>query len=472
MRRIVDNRKFNRQYKSFYKPLWAGWRSFWPGFWHREEGASIVIVTLALVVLLGSAGLAVDGSNVYTQNQRMQVAADAAALGGARMLSKNSTHDEIDAEIHQLALANEADSVTWTYINNNRAVSVTASRTFPAYFARLYGHNDFTVSADADAQYEPVTAVDGLFPFTLDCDCVNGDDVVPVENGGATPTSAPTIPPTSTPVPTATDTPVPTLTPTNTPVPTSTLTPTPTRTSTSTATHTPTITPTSTKSPTPTMTPTATATVVTGPCTIAYTTSNDTGSSFKMDLTITNKGTATWSSWVLSFGYAGNQQLTSVTNGSGSQVGSLVLISHVGWNSVVPVNGSVPLSFQTSYSGANSIPTNFKVNNIACSGSGGGIAVGTATPTATATATATKTPLPTSTPTRPPATATPATMTATIGGNSYYTSYQDEEIPVVLTLQITDKKGKWRSTSYRFGASASWTCLDTSIISVTSAHTR
>ena len=42
-----------------------------------------------------------------------------------------------------------------------------------------------------------------------------------------------------------------------------------------------------------------------------------------MDLTITNKGTSTWSSWVLAFGFAGNQQVTSVTNGAPAKVDNL-----------------------------------------------------------------------------------------------------------------------------------------------------
>ena len=60
---------------------------------------------------------------------------------------------------------------------------VVASRTFDAYFARIYGHSTFTVTAEAEAQYEPVTGVDGLFPLTLDCDCVDEEDIIPVDDG-------------------------------------------------------------------------------------------------------------------------------------------------------------------------------------------------------------------------------------------------------------------------------------------------
>jgi Flp pilus assembly protein TadG len=201
----------------------------WPRFLHRtfshqEEGASVVLFVIVITVLLGFAGVALDGSNIYFQNQQMQIAADAAALGGARMLSQHAGFDEVDAEVHQLAYANDADSVTWATINNSRAVSVNVSRTFPAYFARIYGYASFTVKANADAQYEPVAAVDGLFPFTLDCDCATQGGVSVVPNGDDTATPAPSNPPDVL-VPTATPTSTPTNTPTPTPTATSTTVP-------------------------------------------------------------------------------------------------------------------------------------------------------------------------------------------------------------------------------------------------------
>jgi hypothetical protein len=183
-----------RQTTGLYRQLCSKWQAFW----RRDEGANMVFVAMAMLTLLGFAGVAVDGSNVYYQNQRVQIAADAAALAGARQLAASADHGVVDAEIHELAFANDADTVTWSYINNNRGVNVIASRTFPAYFARIYGHNNFTVSAKAEAQYEPVTGVDELFPLTLDCDCVNEEDIIPVGDSGGggsdplpTPTSIP-----------------------------------------------------------------------------------------------------------------------------------------------------------------------------------------------------------------------------------------------------------------------------------------
>lgn len=157
--------------------------------WQSEEGANLVLMAFVMTMLLGFAALAVDGSNVYYQTQRMQISADAAALGGARKLAADATHGEIDAEIRTLAIANHADDVTWNYINENRGVYVVARRAFPAYFARIYGSNVYTVTANSKAQYEPVVGVGGLFPFTIDCNC---DDTAEGGEGGGGETPVPT----------------------------------------------------------------------------------------------------------------------------------------------------------------------------------------------------------------------------------------------------------------------------------------
>lgn len=178
-----------------YKLLSSGLQKFW----QREDAADLVLMAFVMVGVLGLAGLAVDGSNIYYQTQRMQISADAAALGGARKLAASADEGEVDAEIRQLAFANDAENVTWTYINNERGVHVVTSRGIEAFFARIYGHSVFTVTAEAEAQYEPVTGVDGLFPLTLDCNCVDEEDIIPVDDeeggggggGSATATATP-----------------------------------------------------------------------------------------------------------------------------------------------------------------------------------------------------------------------------------------------------------------------------------------
>ena len=48
-----------------------------------ESGQALVLLALAFIILLGSAGLAIDAGMVYTERRRAQNAADAAAMAGA-----------------------------------------------------------------------------------------------------------------------------------------------------------------------------------------------------------------------------------------------------------------------------------------------------------------------------------------------------------------------------------------------------
>lgn len=175
----IDNRELTTDTShSIHTPLglrelllkWQSlWHKLWRDYTRREDGASVVIFSIVVVLLMGLGGLAVDASNIYLHNQRMQIAADAAAFGGTRMLARNATRGEIDAEIYQLAVANHADSATWTYINAKRGVRVLATRQLDAYFARIYGQESFTVNAQAGAQFELVTGTGNLMPFTVVC---------------------------------------------------------------------------------------------------------------------------------------------------------------------------------------------------------------------------------------------------------------------------------------------------------------
>jgi Flp pilus assembly protein TadG len=69
-----------------------------------RSGVTAALFALSLPVLLGSVGLAVDGSLMYVAQNRLQVAADAAALAGAQYL--NDGVDAAQAKAIDLATAN------------------------------------------------------------------------------------------------------------------------------------------------------------------------------------------------------------------------------------------------------------------------------------------------------------------------------------------------------------------------------
>jgi len=62
--------------------------STFSGFPDRERGAVLVIVVFAMVVLLGTAGLALDGAHTMISKTRVQNSVDAAALSSAKTLDE------------------------------------------------------------------------------------------------------------------------------------------------------------------------------------------------------------------------------------------------------------------------------------------------------------------------------------------------------------------------------------------------
>ncbi len=163
----------------------------------QEEGATLIYFALVLFVLLGMASIALDGSNAYAQRRRMQTAADAAALAGARMLALGNDTAAINAEIEDLAIANGVGDFVWSQSNNGRSVeanitgnlevnwaytpdgkgvTVDVANDYDTFFARILGYDILTATANSIAGYETIIATDNLLPIAINgCDCVNFD---------------------------------------------------------------------------------------------------------------------------------------------------------------------------------------------------------------------------------------------------------------------------------------------------------
>jgi endoglucanase len=99
---------------------------------------------------------------------------------------------------------------------------------------------------------------------------------------------------------------------------------------------------------------------------VAYVVSNDWGSGFTADVTITNTGNSTLNGWTLAYSYAGNQTITNAWNATVSQSGQTVTATDSGWNGTLAPNGSASFGFQGSYSGSNAAPSQFSVNGSPC----------------------------------------------------------------------------------------------------------
>jgi hypothetical protein len=109
-----------------------------------------VLVAVCLVAILAFLALVIDVGNAYAQRRQTQNAADAGALAGAHELAIGSSTSEIQARANEYAVQrNGADSAQVGV--NSDTVTVTATKTFPTFFAGIVGLSELTVTVTAEA---------------------------------------------------------------------------------------------------------------------------------------------------------------------------------------------------------------------------------------------------------------------------------------------------------------------------------
>jgi Flp pilus assembly protein TadG len=172
----------------------------------REQGQSIVVIALLIVGLVAMLGLVIDGGNAYLQRRRMQNAADAGALAGARTLGMGSNHSAqmecaIRQSIETYAKLNEtpgpSPDPTCHSLNSNvkayfvdktgaqvgvevglnggvpgqaTGVSVRTQISFATFFLGVVNESLGSAAAGAAAMTGPAGSVVGLVPWALNWD--------------------------------------------------------------------------------------------------------------------------------------------------------------------------------------------------------------------------------------------------------------------------------------------------------------
>ena len=126
-----------------------------------QSGQILVVLALAIVVILVGAGLAADVGYLQRQKQRMQVAADAAAIAGASALITGATTASA-AGLNDAALngfpQGSGTNVTinnppqsGNFISNNGYVEAIVQQPQPTWFLSLLGFDSVNVTARAVA---------------------------------------------------------------------------------------------------------------------------------------------------------------------------------------------------------------------------------------------------------------------------------------------------------------------------------
>jgi len=135
-----------------------------------QDGQALIQVALMALVLLLCLALAVDVGNLYAERRKMQNAADAGALAGARAMCLGY-HDQVVSQAYLYAVTeNGADpDMTVITVAGNR-VTVVAAEPVDTYFLVLIGLSTIDVSAEAEAACGAATSACGMWPLAFDAD--------------------------------------------------------------------------------------------------------------------------------------------------------------------------------------------------------------------------------------------------------------------------------------------------------------
>jgi Flp pilus assembly protein TadG len=147
-----------------------------------EDGATLAIVVVSLVVILGMAALAIDFGTSYVTRRSMVNAADAAALAFAESCALGPAGSQ-DAQADDLARANTSDAIrkagspaNWPVTGacapgstaNKGSVTVHYQGQAPQSFAAILGRSSSqTVVANSSAAWGAANGAGGVLPVML-----------------------------------------------------------------------------------------------------------------------------------------------------------------------------------------------------------------------------------------------------------------------------------------------------------------
>ena len=115
-----------------------------------QRGQALIQVALMMVVLLGFVALAVDVGYTYGERRRMQNAADAGALAGARELCFGDPNMAVATAWAYAVTRNGAQEADVSI--EDYTVTVTARETANTFIAGVVGYPTMEVSAIAAAE--------------------------------------------------------------------------------------------------------------------------------------------------------------------------------------------------------------------------------------------------------------------------------------------------------------------------------
>jgi Flp pilus assembly protein TadG len=138
-----------------------------------QRGQVLALCAVFLVVLMGMAAAAIDVGSWYLARRQVQSAADSAALAGASQLAVSWSSAASTAAANYATNGKSGDSVTYqntTTLASNDTVKVTASRTAPGFFSKVFGVNTMKLTATASAtikSYSKIISTGQVMPWAV-----------------------------------------------------------------------------------------------------------------------------------------------------------------------------------------------------------------------------------------------------------------------------------------------------------------
>lgn len=152
----------------------------------EEKGAAIVVVALCMTVIIGFSALVVDVGNLYLNKTRLVNMADAAALAGVQDLPGDPEAAATSAYSYAARNGKNSDVVTVSVNENNKVVTVNATRSVPFFFAPIFNMAASDVSARAVAGIVPISGTSGIVPFGIvKQEFIYGTSYILKEGGGS-----------------------------------------------------------------------------------------------------------------------------------------------------------------------------------------------------------------------------------------------------------------------------------------------
>lgn len=139
----------------------------------RERGAVAVVVAFLMVPLIGFAAISIDVASMWSQQQRLQVAADASALAIAQDCARNNCGDP-DTTAGSLTSANFGAGATATVDLDEAEGTVTVRTATVSHhlFAPVLGFSSNNVEAASTARWGAPSGGPTILPITFSYSCL------------------------------------------------------------------------------------------------------------------------------------------------------------------------------------------------------------------------------------------------------------------------------------------------------------